>query len=495
MIQSKILLFSLLTLSVGSIYPYYLSMHNRSVLGAFSGLVLWLGVKSLQLFPLIVSDGNTQYIVMIFALAIDAAILQATYSIASGLSHWIWLGAGLISPLLALRVARREFGVMLPVVEVIPNPPRHAAPVFQAIDRVVPVGVRSVQSPSDREFVSQLIPKVASLFIAGLSGSGKDFVGSVLCEYLQSEFDAKIMFVDPKNDPNEHLWDNANYQYRFSGTMMEPDDFLNNLKKAFKQYSEKLSENGSGQYTILVLNELATCATKCDNSSDKKWLSATLQPMLSGLDSAGGAVIVLTQTLIMPTGFNSGTVSQFQKLIICRDENLENLSTQSKTVLMAGVDLLGARDACEDSPVDRAIYSSALRKWLALPKMRQGQSYYDRDARQWIGSPPENKKSENRGNLGNSHSFLQSVGNCENSRNSVIPTVSTSVERDWELEGAILELLRSVAGSRTIDQIATTTSIRRSGGNAAKVRSSLNLLEADGYVVSVGGGWLIADLN
>ncbi len=474
------------------------------------GAGLFVVIKSIQSTPLCY---RLQLIRGIgYEWLLFAALVATAIDVAITLTAWAWVESGGIK-LLNIIVSIGSIGwaglIRLMVLQWLPDrplvvPPPQSSPLrmpqqetsrFQPThDRAVTI-TRDRAQNTDRAFVSQLIPKVASLFIAGLSGSGKDFVGSILAEYLQSKFNAKIFFIDPKNDPDEHLWDNADYQYRFIGTMMEPDEYLGNLKKAFKQYGERLAENGSSQYTILVLNELATCATKCDNSSDKKWLSATLQPMLSGLDSAGGAVIVLTQTLIMPTGFNSGTVSQFQKLIICREEQIENLSTQSKTVLMTGVDLSGAADACDDSPVDRAIYSSSLRKWLSLPKMRQGQSYYDRDSRCWIGSPPEptarNKNSDNGGDRTVLPEIWQSGSKDENLHDSVTATPLASGEQDYELEDAILEFFQSVDGARNLNQIATSRRVRSAGGNAAKVRHCLNQLSEIELLIATDDGWLL----
>jgi hypothetical protein len=503
---NKLILSSLLALSAGSLYPYYQSVNSRSLVGDFIiGAILWGAIKSLQLRPSIVADGSSQYLIILAALAVDAAIVRHCWQ-SMVLSDLLMGGASLLAPMLSMRVARRIGVVRMPPMiiqsqstnlNLAEHPQNNARTVFQSQNNSVAEHLRSI--PSDSQFVSQLIPKVASLFIAGLSGSGKDFVGSILCEYLQSQFGAKIFFLDPKNDSDEHLWDSADYQYRFTGVPMEPELYLDHLKKGIKQYYQRLGENGSGQYTILVINELATSATKVDNSGDKKWLSATLQPMLSGLDSAGGAVVVLTQTLIMPTGFNSGTISQFQKLIICRDEHIENLSTQSKTVLMAGVDLSGARSACEDSPIDRAIYSSALRKWLSLPKMRQGQSYYDRDTRRWIGTPPESgtrdKNSENDADLGVLPEIWRSGGNHENSHDSGIATPLASGERDYDLEDAILEFFQSVDGARNLNQIATSRRVRSAGGNAPKVRDCLSRLSEDGLLLSVSDTWSLFDLN
>jgi hypothetical protein len=452
------------------------------------GLILWGVVKSLQVRSSIVADGSSQYLVVLAALAVDGAIVRHCWR-SMALSDLLMGGASLVAPLLAVRVAGR-IGVIRsqPVIvqsqstnlSLVAHPKCNAQTVFQPQNSGDVAHPRSAtQSSTDRQFVSQLIPKVASLFIAGLSGSGKDFVGSILCEYLQSQFGAKIFFLDPKNDPDEHLWDNADYQYRFTGVPMEPEPYLDHLKKGIKQYYQRLEENGSGQYTILVINELATSATKVDNSSDKKWLSATLQPMLSGLDSAGGAVVVLTQTLIMPTGFNSGTISQFQKLIICRDEHIENLSTQSKTVLMAGVDLSGARDACEDSPIDRAIYSSALRKWLSLPKMRQGQSYYDRDSRRWVGTPSDrNKKSENGGSPDVN---TQTHAGSGDSVSTLISDVLAYFDNT------------NTESPRSVRDLRMGSRIRKSGATAEDVESVLDRLTHEGKLIRCPDGWISGD--
>jgi hypothetical protein len=359
-----------------------------------------------------------------------------------------------------------------------------AIPAPQYIDLPIPLpaAIKTSQSSTDREFVAQLIPKVASLFIAGLSGSGKDFVGSLLCEYLQSEFGAKTFFLDPKNDPNENMWNNADYQYRFAGTMMEPEEFLEHLKRGFKQYGEKLQENGSRQYTILILNELATCATKVDNSSDKKWLAANLQPMLSGLDSVGGCVIVLTQTLLVPNGFNSGTVAQFQKLIICRNEHIENLRTQSKAVLLNGVDIDGAKEMCRDSPIDRAIYSSSLRRWLALPKLRQGQSYYDRDNRRWVGGHPSHdpKNSQN------------TVAQRENAGFDAVPThdPTASDARSDALIDALWAYFESVDEEpKPLGKIRGSRRMTNLRASTVEIHSMLDRLTAEGVLVQSVDGW------
>jgi hypothetical protein len=443
-------------------YPYYLSTLTIPAPGAWRWLLLGLVLEGFDLAVLVHSFK--------LRLSIDSALgaIAATAAYSGS-----WAIVSLLAELGLRPVKRRRFysGWFA-----------KSKPVTEVVTPELPT--RSPQSNnSDSEFISQLIPKIASLFVVGLSGSGKDFTTSVLAGFMRSRFGAKIFYIDPKHSDNEaDLWAAvADYRYQFKGTLMNPDEFLQHLRTAFGQYQAQLAANGSGYYTILVLNELATCATKIDSSSDKKYLAATLQPMISGLDSEGGAVWVLTQTTSMPSGFNNGIVSQFQKLIIARSEQIENLKTQAQNTLMKGVDLSAALVCCQQSEIDRAIYSSASMEWRSLPALRKGESYYDRDARRWVGAktPPIHPDSDV--NIRTHQALSDSV---------------------LTLDAAVLGYFEAVLDTKpkTVRDIRMATRVRKLGATAEEIQETIDRLVADnqleysdnGYVYL---GWDTNELN
>jgi hypothetical protein len=450
-------------------YPYYLSTITIPAPGAWRWLILGLALEGF--------DGAVLVHTFKLRLSIDSA-LGAIAAVAAYSGSWAIVS--LLADLGLRPVKRRRFysGWFVkskPVTETVT--PSYYLPADELL-------TRSPQSNnSDSEFISQLIPKIASLFVVGLSGSGKDFTTSVLAGFMRSRFGAKIFYIDPKHSDNEaDLWAAvADYRYQFKGTLMNPDEFLQHLRTAFGQYQTQLAANGSGYYTILVLNELATCATKIDSSSDKKYLAATLQPMISGLDSEGGAVWVLTQTTSMPSGFNNGIVSQFQKLIICRQEQIENLKTQAQNTLMKGVDLSAALVCCQQSEIDRAIYSSASMKWRSLPALRKGESYYDRDSRAWVGAktPPIHPNSD---------------GNTR-THQALSDPVST-------LDAGVLGYFEAVLDTnpKTIRDIRMATRVRRLGATAKEIQETIDRLTRQGLLDRSGDGyrltcWDGSDLN
>jgi hypothetical protein len=228
-----------------------------------------------------------------------------------------------------------------------------------------------------------------STFFCGIQGSGKGFLVSLLAAEARRQ-GHKTFLLDPKGDEDEKsLWVGAvNRVSRFVGRKEEsPETYVEKIKGAIKAYCEYAESNGKAKYTILIFDEFSSAAGKfASTKNDKLWLVNEIEDLVKLGDAAGICLWLVAQTPHCKNGIDGSLLSSLRRIIIASEDNLAQLQNWTNTTFMNGVSLDDCAMMCQASPVDRSVYNSVTREWYALPRLRQGETYFDRDSRQMVGS-------------------------------------------------------------------------------------------------------------
>jgi hypothetical protein len=228
-----------------------------------------------------------------------------------------------------------------------------------------------------------------STFFCGIQGSGKGFLVSLLAAEARRQ-GHKTFLLDPKGDDDERsLWDGAiNRMSRFVGRKEEsPETYIEKIKGAIKAYCDYAESNGKNKYTILIFDEFSSGAGKfAQSKNDKLWLVNEIEDLVKLGDAAGICLWLVAQTPHCKNGINGSLLSSLRRIIIASEDNLAQLQNWTNTTFMTGINLDDCAQMCQASPVNRAVYNSVTREWYAMPRLRQGETYFDRDSRSMVGS-------------------------------------------------------------------------------------------------------------
>jgi hypothetical protein len=241
----------------------------------------------------------------------------------------------------------------------------------------------------DPDLIRNLLgDSMKSTFFCGIQGSGKGFLVSLLAAEARRQ-GHKIFLLDPKGDDDERsLWDGAiNRVFRFVGRKEEsPETYVDKIKGAIKAYSEYAESNGKTKYTILIFDEFSSAAGKfAQTKNDKLWLVNEIEDLVKLGDAAGICLWLVAQTPHCKHGIDGSLLSSLRRIIIASEDNLAQLQNWTNTTFMTGINLDDCAMMCQASPVNRAVYNSVTRDWYAMPRLRQGETYFDRDSRQMVG--------------------------------------------------------------------------------------------------------------
>ncbi|WP_310412983.1 ATP-binding protein [Chamaesiphon sp. OTE_8_metabat_110] len=228
-----------------------------------------------------------------------------------------------------------------------------------------------------------------STFFCGIQGSGKGFLVSLLAAEARRQ-GHKTFLLDPKGDDDEKsLWEGAvNRVSRFIGRKEEsPETYVEKVKGAIKAYCDYAEFNGKAKYTILIFDEFSSAAGKfASTKNDKLWLVNEIEDLVKLGDAAGICLWLVAQTPHCKNGIDGSLLSSLRRIIIASEDNLAQLQNWTNTAFMTGISLDDCSQMCQASPVNRAVYNSTTRIWYAMPRLRQGETYFDRDSRSMVGA-------------------------------------------------------------------------------------------------------------
>jgi hypothetical protein len=120
--------------------------------------------------------------------------------------------------------------------------------------------------------------------------------------------------------------------------------------------------------------------------NDKLWLTNEIEDLVKLGDAAGICIWLVAQTPHCKNGIDGSLLSSLRRIIIASEDNLAQLQNWTNTTFMNGISLDECAKMCQASPVNRSVYNSVTREWYAMPRLRQGESYFDRDSRQMVGN-------------------------------------------------------------------------------------------------------------
>jgi hypothetical protein len=364
-------------------YPYYLSTLPTPAPGAWRWLLVGLALEG-------------------FDLAVLGYMFKLKLSIDSALSAivalWGYSGSWAIVTLLAdlgLKPVKRKrfysqwFAKSAKPKGVVTNPiDFNTAPIdvdYQEVD-LNPIDRTTI----DPDIIRNLLgDSMKSTFFCGIQGSGKGFLVSLLAAEARRQ-GHKTFLLDPKGDEDEKsLWVGAvNRVSRFIGRKEESSEtYVEKIKGAIKAYCEYAESNGKSKYTILIFDEFSSAAGKfASTKNDKLWLVNEIEDLVKLGDAAGICLWLVAQTPHCKNGIDGSLLSSLRRIIIASEDNLAQLQNWTNTTFMTGVSLDDCAKMCQASPVSRAVYNSVTREWYAMPRLRQGETYFDRDSRQMVGS-------------------------------------------------------------------------------------------------------------
>jgi hypothetical protein len=449
-------------------YPYYLSCQSTPAPGAWRWLILGLTLEG-------------------FDLAVLAHIFKLRLSIDSCLGAiatiFGWSGSwGIIALLhnLGLRPVKRRRFYSQWFARRLPAASRDAIDTevvtigndYQEID--LGAGDRTNIDPN---IIANLVgTSMKSTFFCGIQGSGKGFLVSLMAAEARRQ-GHKTFLLDPKGDSDEcSLWDiGIDRVARFVGRKEDsPDTYVEKVKSAIKAYCDYAESNGKESYTILIFDEFSSAAGKFAQTKDSKlWLVNEIEDLVKLGDAAGICLWLVAQTPHCKNGIDGSLLSSLRRIIIASADNLAQLQNWTNTTFMNGISLDDCDRMCQVSEVDRAVYNSVTREWLAMPRLRVSGGYYDRDTRRWVGNSPPHAASSD----------------------SVADEVA-------DVAADVLAFFQGVAvtSPKTIRDIRIGRRLRKSGATAEDVQTAIDELVMSGKLTVRDGGyilphWTIEDLN
>jgi hypothetical protein len=363
-------------------YPYYLSTLPAIAPGAWRWLLAGLALEG-------------------FDLAVLGYMFKLKLSIDSALAGivclWGWSGSWSIVSMLAdlgLRPVRRKRFYSQWFAK---SKSRANKGDVSVIDRgEIPIDYQEVdlgtidRTTIDPDIIRTLLgDSMKSTFFCGIQGSGKGFLVSLLAAEARRQ-GHKTFLLDPKGDEDEKsLWVGAvNRVSRFGGRKEEsPETYVEKIKGAIKAYCDYAESNGKAKYTILIFDEFSSAAGKFAQTRDSKlWLVNEIEDLVKLGDAAGICLWLVAQTPHCKNGIDGSLLSSLRRIIIASQDNLAQLQNWTNTTFMNGVSLDDCAQMCQASPVNRAVYNSVSREWCAMPRLRQGETYFGRDSRRMVGS-------------------------------------------------------------------------------------------------------------
>jgi hypothetical protein len=362
-------------------YPYYLSTLSVPVPGGWRWLLLGLALEG-------------------FDIAVLGHLFKLKMSADSALSAiatlWAYSGSWSIVALLhdlGLRPVKRNniytqwLGKQPKFKPTVTEPTPYPTTAIDISDyQEIDLETRTTIDP---DIIRNLLgDSMKSTFFCGIQGSGKGFLVSLLAAEARRQ-GHKVFLLDPKGDEDEKsLWAGAvNRVSRFVGRKEEsPETYVEKIKGAIKAYCEYAEENGKAKYTVLVFDEFSSAAGKfASTKNDKLWLTNEIEDLVKLGDAAGICLWLVAQTPHCKNGIDGSLLSSLRRIIIASEDNLAQLQNWTNTTFMNGISLDECAKMCQASPVNRSVYNSVTREWYAMPRLRQGESYFDRDSRKMVG--------------------------------------------------------------------------------------------------------------
>lgn len=433
-------------LSAGSFYPYL-----GTIEPPYAAAILWMGIKTAQLYPDAIASNNSAPALRLFLLALDGAIVYHSMqavdigSIVLAISH---LSTPFTLPALFSLPTLKASNHQPPNT---PTPPLPNTPTPQPLTPN-PIQTQSLSTPQ-WDFLEATTNAIGNRFVFGLPGCGKGMVMANWLRSIKSKHDVQIVYIDPKADPKEQGYFNGVVDYYHAGRIsrMDGKEAIEFIKQGLREY-DKLCDSSTHAYTLLVLDE-GTAIGKLFSSERDNYLDRKLTEYVSCGDSGGSNVWFVSQSPFMDDlGLKSGAATQLLKLIIARDKDLESIRSWGNAVLMRGIDIDAAKSAISKSPVDRALYwGGAGSGWYPMPEL-PNYSGFDRDSRSFTQPQPEDTS---------------------------------------EIDAAVLAYFsRCEPSPRTVRDLRISSSLRRY--DAPTIESSLDRLVRSSNLAREGDGWIVA---
>lgn len=251
----------------------------------------------------------------------------------------------------------------------------------------ITVGTSSVQVWQPEQFV--LIPemgnRIANTLIVGIPGAGKGIVVSNAVRSVREQHPQKtIMWVDPKNDPQEsgYFAVDGVLARRASIRQMNSVEVFDWLRSCIEEFEALPGEK------LLVLDEAVMIIAVLKTIKDAMdWLKIYLVGLITTGDSQGQNCWIVAQSPYLDDlGIGGGIASQMTRIALVSSKNVAALGALLRTSFIPNIAKVGdnvLQDLMNKSPVDRCYYHGGKNKWYSMERL-ENYSTIDRDTRRTI---------------------------------------------------------------------------------------------------------------
>ena len=497
----------LFVLSLGSLYPYYRSIHLINVPPIFPitiGVAIGGTIKIIEAFPMILAPGQYARYLSLFAYGLDVAIANSSSGFPvlpipkTGMSFQnllllitcVFAFTGLVN--IAAPGLMNNQREQIRIGEDVARLPDNLVYSPTLVNSPPPMSTTSTWLPQSQQSwdISSLTKSMGNLLILGQSGSGKGMLLAHMLREVKRVHNARIIFIDPKADPKELGYFDGIVDVLHRGDIesMSIPDAVAFVKAGLKICAdEKLNiraaeANGQiPQRVLFVWDECVMIGSKLSIAKEKCFEDA-LVGLVSGGNSSGRSTWLVAQgTTLAKLGLDSTVALQFTKVIIARSEDLDRIRGWVGTTIMTGVKIDDAIEPINKSSVGRAIYSGLDSSWHPMEQL-ENYSGYDRDKRQYTPNTAANTR--NTANTANTNTYSQHNPNTDTNSQHTSNTLNT----------AVLSYFQSckVHSPKTLRDIETATSLRKF--DRADIERGLSALYISGQITLVADGeWVSTD--
>lgn len=219
------------------------------------------------------------------------------------------------------------------------------------------------------------------VLILASSGGGKDFLASNAVRVIKKQNPQMLIYViDPKGDKREAPYYQGVvdvFQSNQCGQLSD-DEVLAWFRQQYQEY--QAITNDPDKQCLLIITETTLLGEACDRKKDKYFAEVMSKQITTG-SSYGNYVWVFSQSPnLADLGFTNNSRSQLNIFAITHEKSIASVEQWQRTKVVKKIKQVELRLLCDNSPCDRALYTSATGDWHPMPKLTN-YSLFDRDTR------------------------------------------------------------------------------------------------------------------
>lgn len=376
------------------------------------GAAMWVIVKSIQISPLLyrleIVTGVRYWWLAIAALFVTPIDIIATFKafywfsdelelaniiLSIGCAGW----AGLVRLMVLQWLSDRPLVIppFIQIVQPVNNSVAHsqdtARTVFQPQNSGFVAHSRSTPSDSQFDLIAAMSNSPENTLILAPSESGKGIVIGNLIAAFKTSTDCSVTAIDPKGAITEDgFFAQCDRVHRFKSQELDRDQIIAETKKGWKMFTEECRQWEGVKPCFILIDEMLVIGG-CFSKAKDSFLQDKIASLVSMGRSQRQFCWIATQyPQLDKIGVDGGIAGQMEMLIIARRKNVTLIKPWgTKYDLTRGVDFRDIESACDNSPVDRAVYWRG--EWKPMSRM-ENKSGFDRETNKWVSPPPMNNQ-------------------------------------------------------------------------------------------------------